>query len=509
MRNRVYILFFSLLLGAAAPAPLAAQQARPDGAAAESGGQAAVGQLPPDTTTRHTVTIDGEQVRYSATAGTITLRGEERQPTGEVFYVAYTRDGVQSKDDRPVTFVYNGGPGSASVWLHLGALGPRRVVTEDTAHTSPPPYHLVPNGHSPLDETDLVFIDPVGTGYSRTLGDTKGQHFWGVDEDARSVGQFIRRYLDQNHRWNSPRYLLGESYGTTRSAVVVNYLQSERSVDFNGVALVSMVLNFQTIGWAEGNELPYALYLPSYAATAWYHDALPNSPEDLAPLLDEVREFADDEYADALRAGASLDSARRARIVDRLHRYTGLSEDYIRKADLRIDNSMFEKELKREHNVVLGRLDARFTGPGSDQLGKEVRYDPGTSSIGSAFATAFRTYIQEELGYQTGRRYAFRGDVRPWDWSRGRSFGWPGYTDAAPDLARAMRRNPDLDVLVLNGYYDLATPFHAAEHTVRHLNIPDRLRDNITMEYYDAGHMMYLHTPALEKMHDDLEQLIE
>jgi len=509
--RRARALGILLLVTVAAPASLGAQQqaAPPQKREAGAGSEPETGyRLPPDTTTHHSVAIDGREIPYSATAGTVTLRDEEGTPTAEVFYIAYARDGVESPEKRPVTFAYNGGPGSASVWLHMGALGPRRVATSDTSHASPPPYRLEENGSSLLDVTDLVFIDPVGTGYSHTLKDTDGGQFWGVDEDARSVGEFIRRYVDRNDRWNSPRYLLGESYGTTRSAVMLNHLQSEWNMDFNGVALVSAVLNFQTVVPVEGNDLPDPLYLPTYAATAWYHDALPDRPDDLRPFLEEVREFADTEYTTALRAGASLDSDRRARVVDRLHRYTGLDEAYLRRADLRVDQSEFENQLERDEGLVLGRLDTRFTGPVADRLAQRAEYDPQSTAIRSAYATAFRSYVQEELGYRTRHPYELSGDVRPWDWSHGRGFGEMGYPNAAPDLAQAMRQNPDLEVLVLNGYYDLATPFHAAEYTVSHLNIPKELRSNLEMTYYRAGHMMYLHQPSLERMKEDVAGMI-
>jgi len=439
----------------------------------------------------------------------MTLRDDDGKPTASVFYVAYTKEGVRDASTRPVTFAYNGGPGSASLWLHMGALGPRRVVTSDTAHTPPPPYDLEDNPDTPLDRTDLVFIDPVGTGYSHPVGDAKGKDFWGVDEDVRSVGQFIVRWVSQNHRWNSPRYLFGESYGTTRSAALVNYLQGHDDMDFNGVVLTSVVLNFQTIAWGAGNELPYVMYLPSYAAVAWYHHVLPERPDSLPRLLDEVRSFAQGEYAHALALGSKLPDAERQQVIQKLHRYTGLSEDYLERADLRVNNGQFEKELMREHGVVLGRLDARFTGVSQDRLGERATYDPQSTSISSAFATAFRSYVRNELGYRTERPYEVSGDVRPWDWKHGRSFGWPGYTDVAPDLSEAMRHNPDLQILVNNGLYDLATPFFATEYTMDHLELPERLRDHVHMAYYDAGHMMYVKDASLAAMKRNFAALID
>jgi len=508
-RSPVAVLAALAALSVAAAPAAAQQETAPPRERAASHDTASGYPEPPASTTEHTITLDGQTVRYRATAGTITLRDDEGKPTASVFYIAYTKEGVRDPSSRPVTFAYNGGPGSASIWLHMGALGPRRVVTADTSHTPPPPYRLQDNPYSPLDRTDLVFIDPVGTGYSHPLGDAKGKDFWGVDQDVQSVGQFITRWVRRNDRWNSPRYLFGESYGTTRSAALVDYLQSHYDMDFNGVVLTSVVLNFQTIGWGAGNELPYVLYLPSYAAVAWYHHALPQRPDSLGPFLEEVRSFAAGDYAHALALGSKLPDAERHRILGKLHEYTGLSEDYLDKADLRVNNGRFEKELMREHGVVIGRLDARFTGPTGDLLGERAPYDPQSTSISSAFASAFRSYVRGELGYRTERPYRVSGSVRPWDWTHGRRFGWPGYTDVAPDLAEAMRHNPDLRVLVNDGLYDLATPFFATEYTMDHLGLPADLQAHVRIVDYRAGHMMYLRDESLAKMKRSFADLIE
>jgi carboxypeptidase C (cathepsin A) len=512
MGSRRLVLLACGSITVAALSPLAAQQrpVAPGEAHARSAHDTASGYAePPASTTSHTITVGGRTLRYRATAGSITLRDDDGKPTASVFYVAYTKEGVQDPATRPVTFAYNGGPGSSSVWLHMGALGPRRVVMGDTAHIQPPPYALQDNPYSPLDRTDLVFIDPVGTGYSHPLGSSQGKDFWGVDQDVRSVGQFITRWVRQNDRWNSPRYLFGESYGTTRSANLVNYMQNHYDMDFNGVVLTSVVLDFQTIDWTAGNELPYVLYLPSYAAVAWYHHVLPQRPDSLAPFLDQVRAFALGEYAHALAQGSRLGTQERKAVLDRLQAYTGLSRDYLDRADLRVDNSEFEKELMREHGIVIGRLDARFTGPTGDLLGQRAPYDPQSAAISSAFATAFRAYVRDELGYRTERPYTVMGSVRPWDWKHGRVFGWPGFTNVAPDLAQAMQHNPHLQVLVNNGYYDLATPFFATEYTMDHLGLPASLQGHVHMAYYDAGHMMYVRDEALARMKDVLAQFID
>ncbi|HEX7050812.1 MAG TPA: hypothetical protein VF188_11460 [Longimicrobiales bacterium] len=459
--------------------------------------------------TRHTATIGGKQIEYDATVGNIILENDDGEPIASVFYTAYTKRGVADPSTRPITFAYNGGPGSASVWVHMGAFGPRRVPTPDAAHAPPPPYDLVDNEYSPLDRTDLVFIDPVGTGFSRAIGKGEGKDFWGVDQDARSLAQFVRRYLSENNRWNSPRYLMGESYGTTRSAALVNVLQSRNNMDFNGVVLVSSVLDFQTISFNPGNLMPYILYLPSYTAVAWYHHALPEQPAELEPLLAEVEHFAVTDYAQALLAGAALDPAVRERILDQLHRYTGLSKDYLDKADLRVDASQFEKELMREHGLVIGRLDARFTGPTGDLLGERAPYDPQSAAVSSAYTSAFNTYLHNELNFPPDRQYTISGNVRPWDWSHGNSRGWPGYTNVAVDLAQALELNTHLEVLLVSGIYDLATPYFAAEWTMDQLGVPEEIRARVHEARYEAGHMMYLHEASLAKLKRDIAAFID
>jgi len=457
--------------------------------------------LPPDAVTHHEATIGGEKISYTATAGTITLRDEEGKPTADVFYVAYTRDGVSDRTARPVTFAYNGGPGSASLWMHLGALGPRRVVIPDTSYVPPPPYRTEDNASSLLDVTDLVFIDPVGTGYSRPRGQARGKDFWGVDEDARSVGQFIRRYVTRNDRWNSPRYLMGESYGTTRSAALVRHLQSDLYMDFNGVILVSEVLDFQTIAFTGKNDLPYVLYLPTYAATSWYHHALPGGrPAELEPFLREVEDFASGDYAHALMAGSALPDSTRRRVIARLQDYTGLSRDYLDRSDLRVDNSEYEQELLNEKGIVIGRLDSRYTGPTVDPLAQRVYRDPQSDAVSSAFASVFRQYVRQELHFDTERRYEVIGNVGPWNWDHGRRGAWPGFTEVSDDLADAMEANPHLRVLLFMGYFDLATPYFASVYTMNHLGLPPELRSNIREERFMAGHMMYVHSPSLRKM---------
>lgn len=501
----------ALLLLALAPAALAAQRDTARADTSRVPGTAPIPALgrPEHVTTRHSVTIGGQRVDYDATVGNVILQDTAGQPIASIFYTAYTRRGVRDASRRPITFAYNGGPGSSSVWLHMGALGPRRVVTPDTTHAPPPPYPIVDNQYSPLDRTDLVFIDPVGTGYSRAIGKATGKDFWGVDEDVRSLAQFISRYLSEHGRWNSPRYLAGESYGTTRSAALVNYLQNEDNMDFNGVILISAVLDFQTIAFDPGNLMPYVMYLPGYTAVAWYHRALPQQPAELGPLLQEVERFATTEYARALMAGATLAPAERTRILDRLHRYTGLSQAYLDAADLRVDASQFEKQLLREHGQTVGRLDARFTGPTGNPLAERPEYDPQSAAVSSAYTSAFNQYLHTELNYGRDKQYTISGEVQPWNWTHGRQRGWPGHTNVATDLAEAIRRNPRLQVQLHSGIYDLATPYYAAEWTMDQLQLPPELRGNVHEVRYDAGHMMYLYEPALAELWRNITGFID
>ncbi len=331
--------------------------------------------------TEHTVRIGGQTIPYKATAATILLKDEKGEANASIFYMAYTRNDVKDLSQRPLTFLYNGGPGSSSIWLHMGSFGPKRVVTTDAEATPPPPYRLVDNSNSLLDKADLIFIDPVGTGFSRALGKAKNQDFWGVDEDVKSLAQFIGSYVSRNNRWNSPKFLIGESYGTFRSVALVNYLQEHDHMDFNGVVLISSVLDLGTISFHPGQDLPYILYVPSYAATAWYHKVLQSQPADLNTFLADARKFAATEYADALMKGAKLSAREKAAVVKKLAQFTGLSEDYISKANLRVNLPQFREELQRSRGRTTGRLDARFSGPSYDPLAEYAGYDPQSTAV--------------------------------------------------------------------------------------------------------------------------------
>ena len=457
--------------------------------------------------TEHTIRINGQAIAYKATAATMLLTNDSGAPIGSLYYTAYTRTDTRDLSQRPISFIYNGGPGAASMWLHMGAYGPRRIVTTEAAPTPPAPYQIVDNENTLLDATDMVFIDPIGTGFSKPVGKGTGKDFWGVDEDARSITQFIYQYISRNGRWNSPKFLIGESYGTTRSAVLVNRLQQQENMDFNGVVLMSSVLDFETLEFAPGHDISYVLYLPSYAATAAYHHVIP-TPANLAAFLDEVRTWAMGPYAAALAKGSSLPAADRAAVLRQLSAYTGLSQDYLDRANLRVSLGQFSEELNRSKGMVAGRLDSRFLGPEYDLLSEGMEYDPQSEAISSAYMTAINSYLRDELKFPAGdQRYVGGGAVQPWDWNRlpqGRRGGGGGFfrgaTYVGSDLANALVSNPNLKVEVENGYYDMATPFFATEYTMDHLGVNPTLRSNITLKYYEAGHMMYLHVPDLAKL---------
>ena len=451
--------------------------------------------------TTHSIVIDGSRIDYTATAGTLIVRNGKDKPYASMGYVAYTKNGVSDLRTRPITFAYNGGPGSSSIWLHLGALGPRRIVTTDAGATPPPPYTMVDNDSSIIDRTDLVMIDPVGTGFSKAVGEAKDKDFWGVDPDIESMSRFITEYVNQNNRWNSPKYLLGESYGTTRSAGMVDYLQSQDGMAFNGVILVSCALDIGAIGLG-GNDISYALYLPTYAAVAWYHKALPDPPAELAPFLDEVRTYALGEYAHALMLGDELPADERAAVIEKLHRYTGLSVDYLDKANLRVNEPEFTKELLRGRRETVGRLDARFTGYSFDQLGERAEFDPQSEAVTGAFTAAFMDYLHRDLKFGADRTYVVSGSVWP-DWKF--THKTPGsrrpqpMVNTAADLAHALGLNPHLRVLALQGIFDLATPALATEYVFAHMGLDPSLQSHIEVKEFDAGHMMYLHEPSLKK----------
>jgi len=453
--------------------------------------------------TEHQITMGDETVEYRAVTGTIVMRDEKGKAKANIFFVYYEKKG-EDPALRPITFTFNGGPGSSSVWLHLGAFGPKRVLMDEEGFPPPPPYRLVDNAYSLFDLTDLVFIDPVTTGFSRAAPKEDPSQFHGVTEDVESVGEFIRLFLARYNRWASPKFLAGESYGTTRAAGLSGYLQARRGIYLNGIILVSSVLNFQTLEFDTGNDLPYPVFLPSYTAAAWYHGKLDADLErDLRSTLDEVEAFALSEYAPALLKGSDLGREETERLTSRLARYTGLSEDYVRKTNLRIRDSRFFKELLRDDGETLGRLDSRFKGVDADSAGERVEYDPSMSAIWGPYTAMINDYVRRELKFETDLPYeVMTGRVHPWKFGPATN----RYLNVAETLRQAMTRNRNLKVFVANGYYDLATPYFATEYTFSHLGLGPELQKNISLEYYEAGHMMYIRRASLEKLKRDLEK---
>jgi len=482
------------------------------------------------------VTIGGRTISYQAVAGTLVVHprgwddvpqdpsekpsggeaGGARNPTAvaSMFYVAYFKTGGGV---RPITFLYNGGPGSATMWLHMGAFGPRRVVTPSDSHAPGAPYSIVNNSSSLLDASDLVFIDAPGTGFSRIAGKDKEKAFWGVDADAYAFSAFIEQFLSKYHRWNSPKYLFGESYGTPRSAVVANQLAVDHSIDLNGVILLSQILNFDLSPDGPVNnpgiDTPYETSLPTYAATAWYHHKLPGEHPSLEALLTEVEQFAMGDYARALADGWDLTPERRMAIAEKLHEYTGLSVDYITKANLRIDGGEFRHSLQSETDTTTGRLDTRFSGPDIDPLSERADYDPQSAALSSAYAAAVNDYLRDDLHYGGDRTYKAHVQTQ-WNWTHelpGETRAQPTSrqgTNVMPDLANVMKQNPTLKVMLNAGYFDLATPFYQGIYEMHHLPIPQNLSSNIEFKFYQSGHMVYAREASLKEMHDNVADFI-
>ena len=457
--------------------------------------------------TKHSVRIGGQEIKYTATTGTILLKMEDGTPKASVFYVAYTKDDVTDLKARPITFAFNGGPGSASIWLHLGALGPKRVDMGDAGALLPPPYKLVDNEYSMLDVTDIVFIDPVSTGYSRAVPGESPKQYHGIQQDIESVGDFIRLYATRSQRWTSPKFLAGESYGTTRAAGLSGYLQQRYGMYLNGIILISSILNFQTAEFDRGNDLPFILYLPTYTATAWYHKKLPaDLQSDLQKAVAESKNFAAHEYSDALMAGDTLPDARRKEVAQKVARLTGLSAEFVDRNDLRIDLGRFDKELLRNERRTVGRLDGRFTGIDQDAGGADTDYDPSLAAIVGPYTATFSDYVRGELKFESDLFYEFlTGRVRPWSFEPYEN----RYVNVAETLRGAMTQNPFLRVFVAKGYYDAATPFFAAEYTFDHLGLDPSLRSHLSGAYYEAGHMMYVHIPSLAKLKKDMAAFVQ
>ena len=459
----------------------------------------------PPSITHHTVHAAGRTIAYTTTTGFMPLRNAA---TGDIearlFYIAYTMDNAPA--GRPLMFSFNGGPGSASVWLHLGALGPRRIKMMDDGTMPPAPFEMEDNQATWLADTDIVFIDPVGTGYSRAAKPELGAKFFGLDGDIAAVGEFIRLYLGRNDRWMSPLFLVGESYGTTRASGLSNWL-FDHGIALNGIVLISTVMNFQTLEFADNNDLPLVLIFPSYTATAWYHKKLPSSLQSkpVAEVVRQAEDFAMNEYMPAMMRIDHLTPAERSSLLDKFSMFTGLTKDYIDRANFRVELGRFNKELLRDQRRTTGRLDSRFTGIDSDAVGENSERDPSINAIRPPYTAAFNSYVRNDLGYRSDVEYYILGGgiTGPWNFGEANN-----YADTSNRMKAAMSKNPFMKIMICQGYYDMATPFFAAEYTVSALNLDPSLRKNISFQYYEAGHMMYIDVRQLKKLHDDAASFI-
>lgn len=485
-----------------APSKNAARKEEPASSSAPAKVQAEGHDTP--VVTHHEARISGKTIPYKVTTGLMPIRSAEGKTEAHIFFMAYTVENGSAR--RPLMFSFNGGPGSSSVWLHLGALGPKRVRIPSDAKFPTPPFQLMDNEHSWLDKTDLVFIDPVGTGYSRPQTPELGKKFFGMRGDIDSVAEFIRMYLTRYERWTSPLFLVGESYGTTRAAGLAGHL-IDRGIAFNGIVLVSSVLNFQTLSFDTGNDLPYILYLPSYCATAWYHKKLPDDlQKDLHATLREVAGWAETDYARALSKGDSLSKDERTAVAEKMARYTGLEAKFIAESDLRVTLSMFNRELLRDQMRTVGRIDSRFVGIYGLSRALAGQYDPSMAAVTAPYTSTFNQYVRTELEYKSDEVYHILGTgVGSWDWGpSGR-----GYPDTSVSLRSALNQNPHMKLFVASGYFDLATPYFATEYTLSHMELDPSVRRNIRVEEYEAGHMMYIHDESLAKLKREVASFID
>lgn len=488
----------------ASPSPASAQQTGPGGRA-----QAQPSPSPEETpvVTRHEIRAGSRVLRYTATTGMMPIKNREGETEARMFFMAYTLDDAGNRGRRPLTFAFNGGPGSASVWLHLGAIGPKRVRMNADGSMPAPPYELVDNDQTWLAGSDLVFIDPVGTGYSRAARPELAQRFFGLAGDIESVGEFIRMYLTRYERWTSPLFLAGESYGTTRASALSEYL-IQRGIAFNGIMLISTIMNFETTNFAAGNDLPYALYLPSYAATAWYHKRLPSDLQSktVQQVVAEAEQWAGSDYLVGLQKGNALNAQERQELITKLSRYTGLESRFIDNANLRVSLNLFRKELLRNEKRSIGRLDSRFKGYDANLATDSPDFDASETAIRPPYTSTFNNYVRSELGYKSDVEYYILGGgiTSPWNWGTNNN-----YVDTSVALRTALARNPYLKVFVAMGYYDMATPYFAAHYTLQHISLDPTLLRNISTSYYEAGHMMYIDEKSLSKLRSDVEKFMQ
>ncbi len=461
----------------------------------------------PPVITHHQIQAGGKTLNYTATTGMMPIKNREGEVEGRIFFMAYTLDDVGARNRRPLTFSFNGGPGSASVWLHLGAIGPRRVPMNADGTMPPPPYHLEDNQYTWLDQTDLVFIDPVGTGYSRAARPELASRFFGLQGDIESVGEFIRMYLTRYERWTSPLFLAGESYGTTRASALSGYL-IDRGIAFNGIMLISTIMNFETTDFAAGNDIAYVMFLPSYAATAWYHKKLTRDLQSkpVEQLVKEVEQWAANDYTLALEKGDRLMGKDRDEVIAQLARYTGLDKQFIDNANLRVSLNFFRKELLRDEKRSIGRLDARFRGFDSSYVTAGPDFDASEAAIRPPYTSTFNNYVRGELNYKSDLEYYILGGgiTSPWNWGTNN-----GYVDTSLALRNALAKNPYLKVFVAMGYYDMATPYFAVDYTLHHISLDPVLLKNISTSHYEAGHMMYIDEKSLAKLRSDVGKFIE
>lgn len=467
---------------------------------------------PEVSVTKHSVTINNATFNITAHAGTTHLRDENNKPIALFGFTYYAKDNVTDMSKRPIMFAYNGGPGSSSFWLHMGVLGPKRIVVNDPINTPAAPYKVANNPYSVLDIADLVMIDPVGTGLSVPVGKAEFKDFWGVDQDIRSISLFIRQFLIDKGRMNSPKFLLGESYGTFRNAGVMNKLLSQ-GIALNGVIMVSAVFDLRTLLFPPDDDLPYIVHFPTYAATAWYHDKVQNKPADLYAFLDEIRAFTETEYMPALYKGDQLTTEKKLQIAQKMSSYTGVDVDYWLRANLRVTAGEFFAELLRDEGEIVGRLDSRFSGINLDLLSQTGSYDPQSTAISPAYITGFLDYFYNDLKVNRNLLYTTTANQREgfaWDWKHEGNIRWNATAaiNTGIDMASALSKDPNMKVLIMNGIFDIATVFYGVEYTIDHLHLPKEIKDNIIMKYYEAGHMMYTHEPSLVKFKEDLAEFV-